>query len=103
MKQISDSDFQNVVASGTHLIDFYADWCGPCRVLTPILEEIATETTSVVFSKVNTDESQATAEKYQITSLPTMILIHNGVELGRLLGLRDKETVEAFIASHTSS
>lgn len=100
MKQISDTNFQEVVSTGTHLIDFYADWCGPCRVLTPILEEISSENRNVSFSKVNTDESQAIAEKYQITSLPTMILIHNGVELGRLLGLRDKETVEAFIASH---
>ena len=75
------------------LIDFYADWCGPCKMLSPIIDEIAEENSEIKVVKVNVDDSQDLAMKYQVMSIPTLVVIKNGEEVNRSVGLIDKAQV----------
>ena len=72
------------------LIDFYADWCGPCKMLSPIIDEVAEENTDIKVVKVNVDDAQDLAMKYQVMSIPTLVVIKNGEEVNRSVGLIDK-------------
>ena len=74
------------------LIDFWAEWCGPCRMMAPVVDEIAENMQdSVKVCKVNIDENQELAEKYEVMSIPTFIVIKNGKETGRTIGVQPKE------------
>ncbi len=75
------------------LIDFYADWCGPCKMLSPIIDEVAEENTDIKVVKVNVDDAQDLAMKYQVMSIPTLVVIKNGEEVNRSVGLIDKAQV----------
>lgn len=100
IKHLSDASFSKDVGHGVTLVDFYADWCGPCRMLAPVLEQVAKEMKGkAVVAKVNIDTEQGTASEYQITSVPTMILFKNGKEVNRLIGLRNAEALKAFVES----
>lgn len=79
------------------LVDFYATWCGPCKVLSPILEEIAQENEMVKFVRVDVDKEDDIAMQYQIMSIPTLVLIQNGKEKDRIIGLVDKAKILEFI------
>ena len=79
------------------LIDFYADWCGPCKILSPIVEEVSSQYEDVKFVKINIDSNQDIANDYMITSIPTLVYIKNGEEQNRVLGAVDKDTVETLI------
>ena len=79
------------------LIDFYADWCGPCKMLSPIIDEIAEENSEIKVVKVNVDDSQDLAMKYQVMSIPTLVVIKNGEEVNRSVGLIDKAQVVNLI------
>lgn len=79
------------------LIDFYADWCGPCRIMGPIIDEIAEEIDSIKVGKINVDENQDLAMKYNVMSIPTIVLIKNGEVSKIFVGVRDKnEILEAI-------
>ena len=73
------------------LLDFYADWCGPCRMLAPIVEEIAAEHPEIVVGKVNVDEEGTLAQRFGIVSIPFVALLKNGELVGKSLGYRPKE------------
>lgn len=78
----------------TVLVDFYADWCGPCKMLSPIIEEIANEVREKVkICKLNVDEGQDLAIKYDVMSIPTIIIFKDGKVDNRLVGLRDKSEI----------
>lgn len=79
------------------LIDFYADWCGPCKRLSPIVEEIAGEEENVKFVKINIDDNEDIAIEYQIMSIPTLVVVKNGKETDRVVGLVDKSRVQELI------
>ena len=91
MKVIKESEFVNEINDGLVLIDFYADWCGPCKMLTPILEEINKENEDVRIIKVNIDDSRFLASYYQIQSIPTLVLLKNGQFLNKMIGFRPKK------------
>lgn len=79
------------------LVDFYADWCGPCKMLSPILEEIASELgEKVKVGKLNVDESNDLAFEYEVMSIPTLILFENGKVVDRLTGLRSKDEIRKW-------
>lgn len=93
--KVSDENFEQEVLNSNIpvLVDFYADWCGPCKMLSPIVDEVAKENEDIKVVKVNVDESQNTAIKYQVMSIPTLVVIKNGNEVNRSVGLIDKQEV----------
>lgn len=76
------------------LVDFYADWCGPCKMLSPIVDEVAKEISEVKVVKVNVDEAQNIAMQYQVMSIPTLVVIKEGKEIKRSVGLIDKSEIK---------
>lgn len=90
--KISADNFKAEVLESNQpvLVDFYADWCGPCKMLSPIVEAVAKETENIKFVKINVDEAQELAMQYNIMSIPTLVLIKDGQEINRKVGLIDK-------------
>jgi thioredoxin 1 len=100
IKKITEDSFEKDISQGVTLVDFFADWCGPCRMLTPVLEKVAEEVHGqATVAKLDIDHAQKVASTFQITSVPTLILFKDGKEVGRLVGLRDAQTVKAFVLS----
>ena len=93
---VTDSNFEAEVlqAEGKILVDFWASWCGPCRMLGPIIDEIAAEGhENLKVCKLNVDENNATAGRYNVMSIPTMIVFENGEAVNKLVGVRPREEI----------
>jgi len=101
--EINTENFDNEVKShnGIVVVDFFANWCGPCRKLATILEEVETELASKVkFAKINTDENLEMAKQYQVSGLPTLMIFKNGEAVERLVGLMPKSSIITNIEKH---
>lgn len=100
---VTDSSFQQDVlkADGPVLVDFWAEWCGPCKALGPKLEEIAGEMGGKVkIVKLNVDDNNQTAAQFGIRSIPTMILFKGGQPVDQIMGNHPKENIVSFITKH---
>ena len=100
--KVSDADFESEVlkASGAVVVDFWAEWCGPCRMIAPALEEISGSLNGKVkIVKLNVDENPATASKYGVMSIPTLMLFKNGELASRQVGAAPKQKLEQWITS----
>ena len=99
LKKLNVENFQNEVlnSDGTVLVDFYADWCGPCKMVAPIVEEIANERNNITVGKVNVDDSTPLAMQFNVVSIPTLIVFKNGVEQTRIVGYRPKSDILSLL------
>ena len=95
LTEVTDDNFQaEVLESETAiLVDFWAPWCGPCRMVSPVLEEIAAERDDLKVVKLNVDDNQITAAQYGVISIPTMILFRNGAEAKKIIGALPKKKI----------
>ncbi len=93
--ELTDDNFDSFI-KGTDekvLVDFYATWCGPCQMLIPIIDEMASENRDVLFVRVDVDACPKLSDRYRIQSMPTLVVIQDGKEINRSLGLKDKEAI----------
>jgi thioredoxin 1 len=97
LPDVTDANFQSEVLESSEpvLVDFWAPWCGPCRVVHPILEEMQGERQDVRIVSLNIDDNQQTAARFEVLSIPTLILFKDGAEAKRIIGARPKRSLEA--------
>lgn len=95
--KLNNQNFEGEISRGTMLVDFYADWCGPCKMIAPIIEEIAAERDDIKVGKVNVDNDTPIAIKYNVVSIPTLIIFKDGVETCRIVGYRPKEDILSML------
>lgn len=103
VNQITTETFQSEVIDkgGITVVDFFANWCGPCRKLAPILEEVEAELSGKVnFAKIDTDENLESAKEYQVSGLPTLLVFKNGEVVERMVGLMPKSSIITNIEKH---
>lgn len=93
LKHLNKENFNSEINANKTLVDFYADWCGPCQMIAPFVEEIANERTDITVGKVNVDLDSELAIKYGVSSIPTLLVFENGVETARLIGYKQKEEI----------
>ncbi len=89
-----EKDFKELIKSDKILVDFFANWCGPCKMLAPVLEKVESD---VKVIKVDTDEYEDLAREYGVMSIPTLVLLENGKEVKRNIGFIDKNKLEDFL------
>jgi thioredoxin 1 len=98
---LTDATFDETIKEGVVLVDFWAPWCGPCRIVGPIVEEIATEYAGrAKVGKMNVDENNIVAQRFGIMSIPTLILFKDGIEVEKIIGAQPKEAITAKIDQH---
>lgn len=99
MEFLNKNNFDSKIANGIVLIDFFANWCGPCRMLSPFLDEMAEQFAGKVeIYKVNVDESPELAQRYDVFSIPNLILFKNGKQMDQMVGFNGPEALKDFIS-----
>jgi thioredoxin 1 len=98
MEKVVTKDFKELIAQGCTLVDFYADWCGPCKMLAPVLEELEPEYPEIRFVRVNVDEEDELAAEYRIMSIPFVALFKDGEKVATMVGYHGKADVEEFLS-----
>jgi len=99
--EVTNEDFRSIINNSHKLIvvDFFAEWCMPCLMVSPIIEELAEEMKEVKFVKINSDDNQDLSKEYDISSIPCLIIFKEGKEVDRILGAQPKENIEKKIKS----
>ncbi len=97
--KISNENFRDEVLNSEKkvLLDFYADWCGPCRMVSPIVDEIAEERKDIKVGKINVDEQPQLASQFQVMSIPMLVIIKDGEIVNQVVGYKPKEQIEALL------
>lgn len=97
MRRLTDADFDAAISRGRFVVDFWAAWCGPCRTIAPMLDELARERPAVSFAKLNVDENPRVAARFSVQGIPLLIFFRDGVEQGRVVGAVPKGQIAAAI------
>jgi thioredoxin 1 len=93
----TEATFADDIKEGTVLVDFYADWCGPCKMIAPVLEQIAAESDDFKIVKLNVDENMAVAQKYGIRAIPTLLVLKNGEVAAQKAGFMPKDALVSWV------
>lgn len=99
VKELTKDNFAEIVKGKTVVVDFYADWCGPCQMIKPIFAELSEEMDDVVFAKVNTEQEPDLAREFHVMSIPTMVVLKDGEEIDRTIGAMPKDMLRQKIES----
>ena len=92
IKKLTDQNFEHQIKSGVILVDFWASWCMPCKMMAPVLNEVSEELTgNATVGKLNVEQNQAASSKYGVRNIPTLLLFKNGIEINRFVGVKTKE------------
>jgi len=98
IKHLRDSDFDSTIGQGIAIVDFWADWCMPCKALAPAFEQVANKYVGkVLFAKVNVDENPNTASKFRIMSIPTLLVFKDGKVIDQITGLVPAKKIESVV------
>ena len=95
--KVTKDNFEEIIGGKTVLLDFYADWCGPCRMVSPIIEEIANERTDITVGKINVDDEPELAEAFGVVSIPTLVVMKDGKVANQSAGARPKAQILAML------
>ncbi|HCZ8703819.1 TPA: thioredoxin [Staphylococcus aureus] len=99
--KVTDADFDSKVESGVQLVDFWATWCGPCKMIAPVLEELAADYEGKAdILKLDVDEDPSTAAKYEVMSIPTLIVFKDGQPVDKVVGFQPKENLAEVLDKH---
>ncbi|HCN61209.1 MULTISPECIES: thioredoxin [Mammaliicoccus] len=97
----TDANFDEQIKEGVSLVDFWAPWCGPCKMIAPVLEDLAKDVEGKAdIVKLDVDENQATAAKYEVMSIPTLIVFKDGEAVDKVVGFQPKEQLEQVLSKH---
>jgi thioredoxin len=97
---VTDANLAETIRTGAFVVDFWAPWCGPCRMIAPILEELASSRSDVRFAKLNVDHNPRAASEYRAMSIPLLVLFRDGIEKGRVVGAVPRGQIEAAIKKY---
>jgi len=100
LSEINDANFKTETSNGIVLVDCWAEWCGPCRMVAPVLDELSTELKDVKIMKLNVDFNQKTAQELGIQSIPTLLLYKDGQLVDKAIGALPKPQIKKFIENH---
>ena len=95
--ELTEANFQEKVSKGVAVVDFWASWCGPCKMMAPIPDEVAGEYDDVLFGKVNVDEQPALANAFRVNAIPTLVFFKDGKAVQQAVGLQQKSALERAI------
>ena len=94
---LTATDFETVTQEGTVLLDFFATWCGPCKMVAPSLDQLAEENPDKKICKIDVDQEPALAERFGVMSIPTLLLMKDGVLMNKMVGAASKKKLEEFL------
>lgn len=97
VEEIKEIEYEEKIKNGKVVIDCFANWCGPCKMLSPVLDNIASELSDIKFYKINVDEAEIITSKYNIMSIPTILIFEDGELKNKIVGLRPKDELKSII------